>query len=81
MELFGQWSMIIDHWGEVYVIYQNGVDLEEDVMDNPTPAMKAILQKRQVTPIFTIPILNKHLSGGREGGSAQEKACCQIEKN
>ena len=36
---------------------KNGVELEEDVMDNPTPAMKAILQKRQVTPIFSIPIL------------------------
>ena len=27
---------------------KNGVESEEDVMDNPTPAMMAIIQKRQV---------------------------------
>ena len=27
---------------------KNGVEPEEDVLDNPTPAMMAIIQKRQV---------------------------------
>ena len=27
---------------------KNGVESEEDVMDNPTPAMMAIIEKRQV---------------------------------